>query len=100
MHGDPIPEGNGHLEASAARPMHHYTPGSKLVVRRVEDAGADFFRRLQALEITLGKSYELLSISAFDGSLEVVTSGADGVQPGPPFFLSRTMSSNIYVEEL
>lgn len=99
-HGDPIPAGNGKLEASPAKPIHVYPAGTTVVVRRVEDAGVEFFRRLDALQISLGKSYQLKSKSSFDGSLELVPTAEPATTEAPPFFLSKRMSSHIYVEEL
>ena len=61
---------------------------------RVEDAGPDFFTQLQILNITLGSEFTMASISNFDSSIQL--SGADGTL----FWLSHSMSSNIYAVAL
>lgn len=95
-HGDPIPLGDGSLPDDQTRPVSQCAPGNVVRVKRVEDAGLDFFKLLQAQKIELGNQYEVLSVSKFDGSIELKSLA----QNESPFFLSHGLSAHIYVVDL
>lgn len=89
-HGDPIPQADGALPPTMGKPLQQFSEGSQLRIVRVEDAGTDFFNQLDQLNISLGKEFTLLSISSFDSSIQLKT------KEGTIFWLSHSMSSNIY----
>lgn len=93
-HGDPIPQPNGAIPPTLGKPLQQFATSDKLCVVRVEDAGPDFFTQLQLLNITLGSEFTMSSISNFDSSIQL--RGADGTL----FWLSHSMSSNIYAISL
>ena len=74
--------------------FRNFSQGSSLKVVRVEDAGTDFFTQLDLLEISLGKEYTLTSVSSFDSSIQLQA------EDGESFWLSLSMSSNIYAISL
>ncbi|MEY2963679.1 MAG: hypothetical protein RL754_940 [Bacteroidota bacterium] len=89
-HGDPIPHENGHVPPKQGRPLSVFEAGQEFEVVRVEDAGSEFFSQLDSLQIALGNTYTVKSISAFDKSIELERS------EGSSFWLSSSMSNNIY----
>jgi DtxR family Mn-dependent transcriptional regulator len=93
-HGDPIPQADGKIPPATGKPLQKFSQGSSLKVVRVEDAGTDFFTQLDLLEIRLGKEYTLTSVSSFDSSIQLQA------EDGESFWLSHSMSSNIYAISL
>ena len=92
-HGDPIPQADGKIPPAVGKPLQQFQ-GSSLKVVRVEDAGTDFFTQLDLLKISLGKEYTLKSVSSFDFSIQLQA------EEGESFWLSHSMSSNIYAISL
>ena len=93
-HGDPIPQADGKIPPAVGKPLQQFPQGSSLKVVRVEDAGTDFFTQLDLLKISLGKEYTLKSVSSFDFSIQLQA------EEGESFWLSHSMSSNIYAISL
>lgn len=93
-HGDPIPQADGAIPPTMGEPLQQFSEGSRLRVVRVEDAGTDFFNQLDQLNISLGKEFTLISISNFDSSIQLKATD------GSLFWLSHSMSSNIYAISL
>jgi DtxR family Mn-dependent transcriptional regulator len=93
-HGDPIPQADGAIPPTMGEPLQQFSEGSRLRIVRVEDAGTDFFNQLDQLNISLGKEFTLISISNFDSSIQLKATD------GSLFWLSHSMSSNIYAISL
>lgn len=93
-HGDPIPQADGNIPPTLGSPLQQFSEGSRLRVVRVEDAGKDFFDQLDQMNISLGKEFTLVSISNFDSSIQLKATD------GTLFWLSHSMSSNIYALSL
>lgn len=89
-HGDPIPQSDGVIPPTLGKPLQQFSMSERLRVVRVEDAGPDFFTQLDSLEIKLGSEFTIESISNFDSSIELKS------VDGTAFWLSHSMSSNIY----
>lgn len=93
-HGDPIPSKDGKMPPEQGELLRYFSPGARLRIVRVEDAGAEFFRQLSALGIGLGEEYSIVQLSGFDGSMELANSDHQ------TFWISASMSVNIYAEHL
>jgi DtxR family Mn-dependent transcriptional regulator len=88
-HGDPIPERDGNMPPVLGLPLGAFAPGDEVKIVRVEDAGTEFFNQLDTLNISLGNSYSIASVSSFDASVQLSHSGGS-------LWLSPSMSANIY----
>lgn len=89
-HGDPIPQSDGAIPPTLGKPLQQCSVSDVLRVVRVEDAGPEFFNQLEQLGIVLGSEFTVQSISSFDSSIELLS------KDGTKFWLSHSMSSNIY----
>jgi DtxR family Mn-dependent transcriptional regulator len=88
-HGDPIPERDGQMPPVLGQPIAAFTAGAEIRIVRVEDAGSEFFDQLDTMNINLGNTYKIRTISAFDSSVELDSSTGS-------FWLSQSMCANIY----
>lgn len=89
-HGDPIPQSDGAIPPTLGKPLQQCAALDTVRVVRVEDAGPEFFNQLEQLGIVLGSEFTVQSISNFDSSIELLA------KDGTKFWLSHSMSSNIY----
>lgn len=93
-HGDPIPQADGKIPPTLGESLQEFPEGGRFRIVRVEDAGKEFFDQLDKLNISLGKEFTLVSISSFDSSIQLKATD------GTLFWLSHSMSSNIYAISL
>ena len=89
-HGDPIPQRNGQMPPVAGDPIGTFAKGRTIKVVRVEDAGSEFFDQLEAMNINLGNTYDVESISSFDASVQLKAPSGENI------WLSPSMCANIY----
>jgi DtxR family transcriptional regulator, Mn-dependent transcriptional regulator len=74
-HGDPIPDRELAVHASAATPLATLEPGSKGVFARVSDSDPEMLRYLAQRGISVGAALEVVERQPFGGPLTVAIGG-------------------------
>ncbi len=90
-HGDPIPDRQGEIRKSNLMLLSNLSVGVKSVMSGVVDHGSLFLQHLDKLNIKLGKTFEIIEISAYDGSLKVKADGKN-------MEMSKDVAKNILVK--
>ena len=70
-HGDPIPNKDLSLPASAGTALISLRPGQKATIKRVRDTEPELLRHLSSIGITPGVKIEIGNYSEFDGNLSI-----------------------------
>lgn len=70
-HGSPIPDVNGHLAETGFVPLSQCKLQELVTLKGVLDSSEDFLRYLNSKSILLGDEIQILSIEAYDGSMEL-----------------------------
>lgn len=92
-HGDPIPDANGKLPASKAKPLADIKVGKKVKVVNVADHSTSFLKYLDKQGIALNDEIQVIEVQDFDASLLVQLASKKEV------FLSVEAARKILVEE-
>ena len=71
-HGDPIPDKNGKFDSISFHKLNKLEPGTKGLIMGVSEHSSAFLKHLERLGLTLGKQIELIEITEFDGSIELL----------------------------
>jgi len=71
-HGDPIPDKDGVFEPSQYIQLYQLTEGSKGIIIGVSEHSPSFLKHLEKLELTIGIELELIEVTEFDGSAELL----------------------------
>jgi len=74
-HGDPIPDKDGIFEPSVNIHLHEMVPGKKGIIIGVSEYAPSFLRHLEKLGLTIGIGLEILEITDYDGSVELLVDG-------------------------
>jgi DtxR family transcriptional regulator, Mn-dependent transcriptional regulator len=90
-HGDPIPDKNGKIKASVARPLADATPGLPYKVSNLADTNDAFLQYLDELDIKPGSKIKLVRVNEYDHSC-IISVNKKQLQ------LSDKMARNILVQ--
>lgn len=71
-HGDPIPDKNGNFADQAFIKLNKLKVGEKGTITGVSEHSSPFLKHLEKLGLTLGKKLEIMTITDFDGSVELL----------------------------
>ncbi|TCD01072.1 metal-dependent transcriptional regulator [Pedobacter psychroterrae] len=71
-HGDPIPDKNGNFDNIIFNKLNKLKPGTRGLIMGVNEHSPAFLKHLEKLGLTLGKQIEIIEITEFDGSIELV----------------------------
>lgn len=71
-HGDPIPDKNGNFDNIIFNKLNKLKPGTRGLIMGVNEHSPTFLKHLEKLGLTLGKQIEIIEITEFDGSIELV----------------------------
>lgn len=71
-HGDPIPDKNGVFEPSVNIHLNEMSIGKKGIIIGVSEHSPSFLRHLERLGLTIGITLEVLEITDYDGSVELL----------------------------
>jgi len=71
-HGDPIPDKNGIFEPSVNIHMSEMLIGNNGIIIGVSEYAPSFLRHLERLGLTIGISLEIIEITDYDGSVELL----------------------------
>ena len=91
-HGDPIPDANGQLNVSKAKPLNQFKAKGRFVFMGVAEHSKSFLQHLTAIGLKIGDSIQIEEIIEFDNSVKVRINKNDSQ------FFSDKVSSNILVE--
>lgn len=95
-HGDPIPNAAGTMEDNRQLVrLSALNPGDVGVVKGVVDSGDAFLAHLNSLNISIGTAIEVGSRFAYDGSMALRFSDAEGEQ-----VCSRQVVENLWIEQI
>ncbi len=90
-HGNPIPNKNGELpEQSQGVPLNSVTPGTKVIVIRVNDISNSFLNYISQMGLELNREIEVKDFLDYDGSILILIDGKE-------VNLSSKLASNIFV---
>jgi DtxR family Mn-dependent transcriptional regulator len=89
-HGDPIPDANLRVPASAWEPLSALGQGERRTIQRVPDGDEDVLHYLAELDLVPGQPVEVLLVAPFNGPLTVRSGGGDHA-------ISRELASEIGV---
>lgn len=71
-HGDPIPDKDGIFEPSVNIHLNEMNIGKKGIIIGVSEHSPSFLRHLERLGLTIGIALEILEITDYDGSVELL----------------------------
>lgn len=74
-HGDPIPDKNGNFADMGFVKLNKLKVGEKGTITGVSEHSSPFLKHLEKLGLTLGKKIEIMAITDFDGSVELLVDG-------------------------
>lgn len=90
-HGNPIPNKNGELPVqSHGIPLNSVTPGTKVIVLRVNDINNSFLNYISQMGLELNKEFEVIDFLDYDSSVLILIDGRE-------VNLSNKLASNIFV---
>lgn len=90
-HGNPIPNKNGELPVqSHGIPLNSVTPGTKVIVLRVNDINNSFLNYISQMGLELNKEIEVKDFLDYDSSVLILIDGRE-------VNLSNKLASNIFV---
>ncbi len=90
-HGEPIPGKDGSMEKAAQQRLCDLAPGTRGVIRQVDDGNAEMLRYLGARGLTPDVVVEVVEVAPFDGPMTVRVGEASHV-------LGRELTRQIRVE--
>ena len=91
LHGNPIPNKNGELpEQSQGVPLNSVTPGTKVIVIRVNDISNSFLNYISQMGLELNREIEVKEFLDYDSSILILIDGRE-------VNLSSKLASNIFV---
>jgi len=90
-HGDPIPDGNGKLPNLRGLPLSERRAGKKYRLVAVADNSPAFLKLLDALELALQDTIEIIDVREYDKALNVILAGRNRTT------LSLEISRNLLV---
>lgn len=71
-HGDPIPDKDGNFEPSANVHLHQMISGQSGIIIGVSEHSSPFLIHLEKLGLTIGVAVEIIEITDYDGSAELL----------------------------
>lgn len=71
-HGDPIPDKNGNFDSVTFHKLNKLKPGTRGLIMGVSEHSSAFLKHLERLGLTLGKQIDVIEITEFDGSIELL----------------------------
>ncbi|WP_432709892.1 metal-dependent transcriptional regulator [Pedobacter sp.] len=71
-HGDPIPDKNGNVEETSVTKLNRLQPGEKGIIVGVSEHSSAFLKYLEKTKLTLGTTLQLVEITEFDGSVDLI----------------------------
>ena len=74
-HGDPIQDKDGVFEPSLNIHLNEMLTGKKGIIIGVSEYAPSFLRHLERLGLTIGVSLEVIEITDYDGSVELLVEG-------------------------
>lgn len=74
-HGDPIPNQHGIFEPAQNTSLHEIEKNTHAAIIGVTEHAPAFLRHLEKLELTIGVVIELVEITEYDGSVELLVNG-------------------------
>ena len=92
-HGDPIPNKDLTLPASAATSLNELRPGQKATIRRVRDTDSNLLRHLSRLGVIPNAQVEIKDYSEFDGNIHILVEGKSEIA-----VLGPRITEQIFVE--
>jgi DtxR family Mn-dependent transcriptional regulator len=81
-HGDPIPDKNGIFEPSLNIHLNEMLMGSNGIIIGVSEYAPSFLRHLERLGLTIGIGVEIVEITDYDGSVELLVAESKNNQIG------------------
>jgi DtxR family transcriptional regulator, Mn-dependent transcriptional regulator len=91
-HGDPIPDANGQLNISKAKPLNQFKTKGHYIFMGVSEHSKSFLQHLTSVGLKIGDSIKVEEINEFDNSLKVK------INKNESQFFSDKVSANILVE--
>ena len=71
-HGDPIPDKDGNFHAPKLAKLNELQRGNTGMIVGVSEHSSAFLKHLEKLGLTLGKEIELIEVTDYDGSVELM----------------------------
>lgn len=71
-HGDPIPDKDGNFEILPKVHLHELKKGDQAIIIGVTEHSSPFLKHLEKLGLTIGTVLEIVDITSYDGSLELL----------------------------
>lgn len=96
-HGDPIPDKDGNFELLSKVHLHELSKGDKAIIIGVTEHSSPFLKHLEKLGLTIGTVLEILDITAYDGSLELLLVNQSATE-NHKINVSRTVAQHILLK--
>lgn len=90
-HGDPIPDKHGNVKRTEKRLLSVLNHGDQGICVGVKESDSDFLKYMDTKKIGIGTPITVLNVEEFDGSMTIQAEEA-------PFFISKKIADNIYVQ--
>lgn len=71
-HGDAIPDKHGNFQERTLVPLNELHAGNTGMIVGVSEHSSAYLKHLEKLGLTLGKEIQLLDVTEFDGSVELI----------------------------
>jgi DtxR family Mn-dependent transcriptional regulator len=71
-HGDPIPDKDGNFHTTKLIKLNELQTGNTGMIVGVSEHSSAFLKHLERLGLTLGKEIELIEVTDYDGSVELI----------------------------
>jgi len=71
-HGDPIPDKDGNIHTPKLIKLNELKNGSTGMIVGVSEHSSAYLKHLEKLGLTLGKEIELIEVTDYDGSVELI----------------------------
>jgi DtxR family Mn-dependent transcriptional regulator len=91
-HGDPIPDKNGNFHTTTLIKLNELHSGKAGMIVGVSEHSSAYLKHLEKLGLTLGKEIEVLEVTDYDGSLEVIVENKK-------MNISREVAKHILINE-
>ncbi len=92
-HGSPIPDKEGRIATQTNKRLNECSPGTEVVLRALGESSKEFLEFLDSRGLTLGSRMKVISMSAFDNSVQVAIEGKNES-------LSTKVSERLLVDEV
>lgn len=76
-HGDPIPDREGNFEAHEVIKLNKLSQGEKGIIVGVSEHSSSFLKYLEKTKLTLGAHVQVIDLTEFDGSMELLVDGKE-----------------------